>query len=81
MIPSYPDSPVLLPPESSLEWVAMSIDQLLRPNAFASTVLQTSTSGGSGGTPSWDFLILAVIVGLVIICLAWLLSGGSGSAD
>ncbi|MFD1647570.1 hypothetical protein [Haloarchaeobius litoreus] len=59
----------------------MSIAQLLRPDSIASTALQTSTSGGSGGAPSWDFLLLAVIVGLVIISLAWLLSGGSSSSD
>ncbi|WP_440991671.1 hypothetical protein [Haloarchaeobius baliensis] len=59
----------------------MSIAHLLRPTTFARTALQTSTSGGSGGTPSWDFLLLAVIVGLVIISLAWLLSGGSPSSS
>jgi hypothetical protein len=44
-----------------------------------SLLAQTTSTGGSGGSISWELIIILVIVGIIAVALGWLLATSSSS--
>jgi ABC-type Fe3+-siderophore transport system permease subunit len=59
----------------------MVTEGMLATNGELVTAAVQTTTAGSGSAISWELLLLAGIAGVIIIALAWLLSGSSSSSD